>query len=117
MNQHNRDIQLLSKMKLYCEEIEAARERFGDSLESLLSDTAYKNAIAMDILQIGELVTHLTEEFKTTYSAQPWRDINGMRNIAAHHYGDFDVEILWNTISERIPELKSYCQTCIEDLK
>jgi uncharacterized protein with HEPN domain len=33
-----------------------------------------------------------------------------MRNIAAHHYGDFDLEILLATITDRIPELRDYCQ-------
>ena len=30
------------------------------------------------------------------------------------YYGKFDVEILWNTISRKIPVLKVYCQECIE---
>ena len=113
MSPHERDKVILKKMIQYCDEIEAARERFGDSFNALTADTDYKNAVAMCILQIGELTTHLSEEYKTTYSAQPWQDINGMRNIAAHHYGKFDVEILWNTISGKIPELKAYCQKCI----
>ena len=116
MGQHDRDKVILNKMIQYCDEIEAARARFGDSIDSLTPDTDYKNAVAMDVLQIGELTTHLSEEFKSTYSGQPWRDISGMRNVAAHHYGKFDVEILWNTISVKIPELKAYCQECIEGL-
>ena len=116
MSPHNRDILLLQKMVDYCDEIEAARKRFGDSFGALNSDTDYKNAVAMCVLQIGELTTHLSTEFIMKYSAQPWKDINGMRNIAAHHYGTFDPEILWYTISSRIPELKSYCLECIEAL-
>ena len=96
MNPHDRDIQILIKMTRYCDETEAARIRFGDSFDALQGDTDYKNAVAMDILQIGELTTHLSERFKVTYDAQPWRDITTMRNIAAHHYGEFDLEIeMW----------------------
>ena len=116
MSLHDRDIEILVKMIRYCNEIEAARERFGDSFAALASDTDYKNATAMCILQIGELTTHLSNEFKNKYSAQPWQDINGMRNVAAHHYGKFDVEILWKTISVKIPEFKRYCQKCFEEI-
>jgi len=114
MSAHDRDIEILKKVIGYCDEIEAARGRFGDSIDALVADTDYKNAVSMCILQIGELTTHLSGEFKKKYSAQPWQDITGMRNVAAHHYGKFDVEILWKTISVKIPELKAYCQECIE---
>jgi uncharacterized protein with HEPN domain len=105
---------ILEKIIGYCDEIAHAKARFGDSLDALKTDVEYKNSVAMDILQIGELTTHLTDDFKQKYSAQPWRDINGMRNIAAHHYGSLNVKILWNTINKRIPELREYCVECLK---
>jgi uncharacterized protein with HEPN domain len=117
MNPTNRDILVLNKIIQYCDEIEHAKERFGNSIESIKADTEYKNAIAMDILQIGELTTHLTDGFKAKYSGQPWKDIKGMRNIAAHHYGDLDIDILWKTIDVRILELRVYCIECLVGLQ
>ncbi|MCL1946420.1 MAG: DUF86 domain-containing protein [Chitinivibrionia bacterium] len=38
-----------------------------------------------------------------------------MRNIAAHHYGKFSMEILHGTITESIPELKEYCQELLNE--
>jgi uncharacterized protein with HEPN domain len=67
----------------------------------------------MCILQIGELTTNLTEEFLQKYDDIPWQAIRRMRNIAAHHYGKFDVDILWATISNKIPELREFCQSII----
>jgi uncharacterized protein with HEPN domain len=32
-----------------------------------------------------------------------------MRNIAAHHYGSFSVEFLWDTIENDIPHLREFC--------
>jgi len=32
-----------------------------------------------------------------------------MRNIAAHRYGTFDLDILYSTIMSDIPKLKEYC--------
>ena len=36
-----------------------------------------------------------------------------MRNIAAHNYGELDVEVLWETVTSDIPELKAYCEDII----
>jgi uncharacterized protein with HEPN domain len=83
----------------------------------MMSDFLYKNSLAMDVLQIGELVKNLTVDFKQTHKDMPWGDIAGMRDIAAHGYGDFDFDVLWETVNEDIELLKSYCQKCIEELR
>lgn len=33
-----------------------------------------------------------------------------MRNIAAYKYGSFDFDILWEVVSEDIPELSAFCE-------
>lgn len=71
----------------------------------------------MCILQIGELVSNLTDKFKEAHSAVPWRQIRSMRNIVAHHYGEIDSETLWDVILDDIPSLKKYCQAVCEDLQ
>jgi uncharacterized protein with HEPN domain len=72
-------------------------------------DAVYKNAVAMCILQIEESVAHLTEGFKSDFNEMPWQDIKGMRNIAAHRYGSFDTDKLYETITADIPILRAYC--------
>lgn len=61
------------------------------------------------MLQIGELTTHFTEEFKQVYNEMPWNQIKALRNIVAHNYGKIDKEILWETVINDIPDLKEYC--------
>ena len=113
----NRNIDILEHIVRYCDEIDEARKRFGNSMEALLADSIYRNAVAMCILQIGELAANLSDEFKVEHNKAPWQKIKGMRNIAAHHYGKFDVEIMFNTIEERIPELRDYCLSIVADNK
>jgi len=108
MNKRNNEI--LKKIINYCDEISDTKNRFGNNFTAMQSDSAYKNAVSMCILQIGELTTHLTEDFKAKNNVMPWQDIKGMRNIAAHHYGKFDDQKLWETISGDIPELRKYCE-------
>ena len=110
----NRDIDILKKILKYCVEIDEANDDFGNSIEILNAKSSYKNAVAMCVLQIGELTNHLSDNFKNTYSDMPWQDIRRMRNIAAHHYGSFDIGILWNTITDDIPALREYCEDIIK---
>jgi len=111
---NDRDIDILEHIVRYCGEIGEAKDRFGDSLETLQSDSLYRNAVAMCILQIGELSTHLSDDFKAAHSEMPWQDMKGMRNIAAHHYSKFDVIKLWETITEDIPHLRAYCENILK---
>ena len=112
---NNRDIEILKKIIRYCNEIDEANKDFGNSLEMLRTKSSYKNAVAMCILQIGELVVHLSEDFKIKYNDMPWQDIKRMRNIAAHRYGSFDIETLWDTIENDIPSLRDYCEEIIRE--
>jgi len=100
----------------YCDEIDDAGNDYGKSLEVLENKSGYKNSTSMCILQIGELTTHLTEDFKNTYNKVPWQDIKKMRNIAAHNYGEFDTKRLWDSIIYDIPALREYCEKIIEQL-
>jgi len=109
LNNSNRDTYIIKKVIKYCAEASETVLRFGDSLETLKADNIYRNAAAMCILQIGELVGNLSDEFIEKYKDMPWKQIKGMRNIAAHGYEEFDVDILWQTLKEDLPLLKKYC--------
>jgi uncharacterized protein with HEPN domain len=116
MNETSRNIEILKKIIAYCDQLDEARDRFGGSLEALEHDRLYKSAVAMCVLQIGELTTHLSNGFKDEFDEVPWRDIKAMRNLAAHHYGEFRSHYLWNTMINDIDPLREYCKECIEAL-
>jgi uncharacterized protein with HEPN domain len=99
----------------YSDEISEAIELFGNSFEALSNSKTYKNATAMCILQIGELAGHLSDGFKSKHPEMPWREMKDMRNIAAHGYGNFDINKLWETITEDIPALRDYCNRIIQE--
>jgi uncharacterized protein with HEPN domain len=100
---YDKNIRIVAKMQFYCTEIERATDRFGKSLEIFNVDFDYRSACAMYILQIGELATNLTEEFRQKYNQVPWRLIRAMRNIFTHNYHNMNIEETWRTIEEDIP--------------
>ena len=108
----NRDKSVLEHIKNYCKEIDSFIERFGDDYKIFIGDRAYFNAVAMCILQIGELSNSLSEEFRDETSGKiPWVNIKGMRNIVAHNYGSLDEKLVWETATNDIPELLEFCNT------
>ena len=109
----DRNISVLEHIVSYCRQIEQTVERFGNDEETFQNDPIYRNAAALCILQIGELVGKLTDDFKEQHPAIPWRQIKAMRNIVAHSYGTVDPETTWEIITDDIPTLKEYCEAII----
>ena len=98
---------VIKKMLDYCNEIESLKNRFNATLETYGTDSAFRLACDMCVLQIGELTTRLTEEFKAKYDEISWQKIKGLRNIHVHEYEKVDVDIMWEILTKDIPELKA----------
>lgn len=113
----DRNISILVHIVNYCDQIGLTVQRFGNSKDIFQNDPIYRNAAALCILQIGELVGNLSDEFRTQHPGVPWRQIKAMRNIVAHHYGIVDPETSWEIMQEDIPVLKQYCQDIIDHQK
>ncbi len=110
MRARQADYDIIRHILRYCENIEGLLTRFGRALNVFKADSAYRDAISMNILQIGELTGHLSEEYRTeTADRIPWRAIKSMRNLFAHSYGNMNIETIWLTATESIPELKAFC--------
>lgn len=113
MSRGNRD--LLKHIVGYCNQIEEAHVQFGNNYEAFCSNSVYRNAVVMCVLQIGELANHLTEDFReATAQDIPWKQIRGLCNVVAHEYGNIDEESLWETITDDIPIL---CEFCVQQIE
>jgi uncharacterized protein with HEPN domain len=87
------------------------------SREEFLKDVIVQRAVAMTIINIGELTTVLSEDFRDAYPQVPWRKIKGLRNIMAHKYQIVDFEDVWETAVTSIPELEEQLCEILRDYK
>lgn len=110
----NRNADVLRHIQNYCMEINHTINTFGKDFEIFCSNSIYQNAVALCVLQIGELTTHFTDDFKNTYDKIPWNQIKALRNVVAHNYGRIDKETLWETLMQDIPELSEYCDQILK---
>ena len=113
----DKDLIILMKIIQYADEISGTISRFELDLDKFKNDYVAKNAIAMCVLQIGELVNNLSDEFRNEHSKMLWREIVSLRNRAAHAYITIDFEILWDVATDDVPELKTFCESIISKRK
>lgn len=78
-------------------------------------DMDIKEIVCFNIFQIGEIAKGLSEDFIKEYNKVPWKQIKGMRDRIGHGYDTIDIEIVWQTSIESIPELKKYCKYIIDN--
>jgi uncharacterized protein with HEPN domain len=98
---------------LYLDELlEAARlaTSYVDGMDEndFLADTRTQQAVAMNLLIIGEAVARLGRDhpdFLVQNPELPWRNMTGMRNRIAHGYFDLNLRAIWETVLTSIPEL------------
>ncbi|MBQ8506065.1 MAG: DUF86 domain-containing protein [Clostridia bacterium] len=105
-----RDRNCIEHMLRYCKQLDSSLEEIQRSRERFLSSNTYQNAVAMCILQLGELTKQLSQDFISTHREIPWNLIARTRDIYAHHYGSIDVEMLWATAVGDIPALRAFCE-------
>lgn len=68
----------------------------------------------MCVVQIGELVSQLSDDVKQKDPAVPWRIIKDTRNFYVHAYGAIDVAGIWDTLGHNISSLKVACEAILE---
>lgn len=109
------DAQILQHIVNYCNQIKATIDLFGDDEKIFLQNFIYRNAVSMPVLQIGELVNHLSTDFTAEYNQIAWREIVGMRNHFAHGYQIMNFSEVWNTAINDVPMLNSFCKNILRE--
>ena len=77
----------------------------GITLEQLTNNEILCDSVLFRLIQISENSVKLTAEFKEAHKDIPWQAIKGMRNRIAHEYGEVELDIVHQTITEDIPEI------------
>jgi uncharacterized protein with HEPN domain len=86
------------------------------SKEDLGRDLELRDATIRRIEIIGEAVKQVPKEIKLKYPNVEWKSIAGARDNIIHRYFNVDLEIIWNIVNLKIPELRKQIEEIIEDL-
>lgn len=86
--------------------------------EDFLADKRTQQAVIMSLIIIGEAATKIMDgytAFTQAHNEVPWRSMRNMRNRMAHGYFDINLDIVWNTIQEWLPELLKQLPSVLQD--
>lgn len=72
------------------------------------SDFRVQWAVAMGFIRLGEDVSRLPESVRERFDEQPWHQIIGLRDFAAHQYDGLMPDLAWETVARDLPALHEY---------
>jgi uncharacterized protein with HEPN domain len=81
---------------------------------TFVEDETLKRAYVRSIEVIGEAVKQLPNPLRQKYSAIDWRAIAGMRDRLIHNYFGVDYDIVWDVVTNKVPELNAEIRKMIE---
>lgn len=64
------------------------------------------DAVIRNFEIIGEASKNIRREIKALYKGIPWKEMAGMGDKVIHEYFGVDLDIVWKTIKDRLPELE-----------
>lgn len=112
MSNYDRKTTILFGIQKYCNSVENNFDLFGKDYHIFENNEIFRDAISMEILQIGEFVKNLNkvapEYIEQTKNEIPWNEIIRMRDRFAHHYGNMDKKIIFDTAITDIPRLNIF---------
>lgn len=112
------NLDIVKHIYKYTKEIQQTITRFGNSENIFLNDIDYKKSVCMSLLQIGELTSKLSENYKSeTKEIMNWSAIKALRNVFAHAYGSVRYHDIWEICQNDIPVLQSFCSEQIKQLE
>lgn len=86
------------------------RYRKGVSRLELENNDEKLSAILYQITIIGEATKRLSQSFRQNHPELPWREMAGMRDVIVHEYDQFDLDVVWDVVNNKIPELHDLIQ-------
>lgn len=100
----------------YLEHIIAAIEKVTSYTATLdkagfIADEKTQDAVIRNLEVIGEATRRILDEYPeiaARYAGVPWKKIYAMRNRLSHGYFEINLEVVWETVRQSLPELEQH---------
>ena len=87
----------------------------GKEYDSFSKDSMLVEACVFNLSQIGELCHTMSSEFTSAHPAVPWNETYGLRNRIVHNYEGVNLRLVWEIISDDLPELRTIMSELMSD--
>ena len=97
--------------------LDAAREALsfiqGRSRSELDENRMLVLSLVKDVEIVGEAAYRVSEATRESLPSIPWTDVIGMRHRLVHGYFDINLDVLWQTLVDDVPELVSVIESVL----
>jgi uncharacterized protein with HEPN domain len=89
----------------------------GKSKAQCSDDYVMSRAIERALEIVSEAVRALPEEWLASYPSIRWDRIKGMGNFLRHEYHLLDGDVVWDAVTNKLPELRYVIARMLEDVE
>lgn len=95
---------------VYLEDIVTAAERVAGyvaehTLASFAADAKTVDAVVRNLEIVGEAVKQVPDDLRQQAPDIEWAKVAGLRDILIHAYFNVDLEIVWDIVTNKLPDL------------
>ena len=101
------------------EDILASIERIEQSLNGFDYEGFENNPDKIDVVVrhltvIGEAANHIPDGVQNNFPQIPWHNARELRNFVVHEYFGITLSTIWDTVKNRLPQLKTQIASIIK---
>jgi uncharacterized protein with HEPN domain len=89
----------------------------GISYDEFVDDPKTVDAVLRNFEVIGEATKNVPDDIRKEYADVPWSEMAGMRDKLIHGYATVELRIVWETIQEEIPALRTQIKSIRTELE
>ena len=94
--------------------LSVARFILDRSRSDLDRDEMLRFALVRAVEIVGEAAAKVSAETRQRAPGIPWREAVGIRNRLIHAYFDVDLDVLWRTAKDDLPQLQQSLQALLD---
>ena len=87
----------------------------GMDRQAFSADGKTVDAVLRNLANLGEAAKALPEETRRAAPEIEWRKIAGLRDVLVHAYFSVDLDIVWDVVESKVPDLHHAVARLLDD--